>query len=356
MKRKILPLLLLLCVLTGCAKKEKWVSGEIVERVRDANGALTAFVMETWEGKHIGFRMAEETWVIPYGESFGEEDFLFQEPDGIIVSVRCGKRAKALVADGGEKVRTYSTDYVNIKELLTPNAMTLSDGTPVGIWAGEWGENRYVLEDGTELLRERRPFGPGNVSNGMENVEDLPETARAAVLAYYEEQGELYGLTVELERAYAAWLALEDKETFRTWWVEQETMPTASNERLMYFQTAVTLPVNGNDGVVTTWEYSAAFDRETGAYIDARELFSCGEAEAKAAVLEAFGVDEYYPDQAEAMRANFEWEHLMFSDSDLCYYYPAGTLPGEEHGYQLHTEYDQLAGVLHDWAVPRSEE
>lgn len=350
----LLSLLLCLCCLTGCGGKHKWTSGEVVERFRDGDGKLAAFVVETNSGKQVGFRLTEETLIWPYLDDFPEEDFLYEEPAGVVVTVWPESRTEKLVMTSGEKVPTYAADSVSIEELLNPNALTLSDGTSVGVWKGRWDTDRYVLEDGTELLRERRPFGPENVSvGGVENFEAFSETAQKAVLAYYAEQGERYDLPAELERAYAAYLeSREDGMTFNSWHVEQEIVPTASNDRVMYYETSVSLPVD-NAGTYTEWEYCAAFDRRTGERIDTRDLFTCGEVEAKNAILKAAGAEEYYPELAEAMAAAFDWERLVFTEDGLWFTYPVGTLSGVEDGaYALSAEYNQLADILHGWAVP----
>lgn len=356
-KRCLWILALCLCLLTGCGG-DKWENGEIVEYIRDEDGKLTAFIMENTDGKQVGVRLTEETAAFPFRDMFTKENFLYEEPAGIVVSVWPGGRAEKLVTENGKKIRTYDVKAVHIEELLTPNALTLSDGTPVGVWSGRWNENRYVLADGTELLREKEPFGPANVHvGGLEGFNDLSETAKNAILTYYEEQGTLYDLDAELEHAYAAYQAHEGETEFSSFWVGQDTSPSASNERLMYFQTTLMLPLDEQMGEER--QCGDIFDRETGERIDVRDLFTCGEAEAKAAVLKACGVYEYYgdtPGLAESMAANFTWEHLVFSSEDLWYYYPAGSLLGEEGGYVLSTEYDQLADVLHPWAIPEAYE
>ena len=360
MKKHFVGMLcLLLCMgcLSGCGGDE-WSCGQVAERFRDEDGRLTAFVVETDTGKQVGFRLTEESWITPYDDEFAEEEFLFEEPAGISVSVWPDGRAEKLVTAGGEKVRTYHAKAVHIDELLIPNALTLSDGTSVGVWkSNSWRTNRYVLEDGTELLRERPPFGPENVSVGdLEDFDDLSETAQERVLAFYEEQGVLYDLTAELERAYDAYLACEDKAQFDPYTVGQDISPCASSERAMYFLTTVTLPVSGN--VITEVSRCAAFDRQTGERIDTWDLFACEPEAAIKTILDASGVDDFgdTPGLRTEMEAAFDPENILIHQESLEVVLPAGTLPSQEYSYMLGLDYSEVPGLLQDWAVPEPQE
>ena len=49
----------------------------------------------------------------------------------------------------------------------------------------------------------------------------------------------------------------------------------------------------------------------------------------------------------------FSTDYLVFSQSDIGIYFPAGSLPGEEHAYIIGLEYDKLGDILHPWAIPQ---
>ena len=94
-------------------------------------------------------------------------------------------------------------------------------------WQDEWGADRYLLPDGTNLLWVRKPMGPENVVNGRENVQDLDETARA--LAWFENRGLLY----DTERAYALYRTCQKNgERYQAGLVEQTIVPVPSNRRM----------------------------------------------------------------------------------------------------------------------------
>ena len=179
--------------------------------------------------------------------------------------------------------------------LAEEQAFTLSDGTTVDLWRKDgWEDGNYYyrLSDGTDLLRVKLPVGPENVHNTYENVEDLNETARAAVLAWFEDRGLLYDTERELERAYGWYLACqENREEYADRFVQQIIYPAGSNEAIICFVTEVTLPLE-EPQMVEMITLQTVFDRETGQVISGWDLFTIPEAEVRAWVAEHAAGDD----------------------------------------------------------------
>ena len=236
-------------------------------------------------------------------------------------------------------------------KLKEEDALILSDGTAVDRWQkGYSGYDFYKLKDGTELLREEHPSGPENVYvGGRESFTSLPEHTAKAISAYYDDMGLLYDLETEVEGAYQEYLTCQTEgEEFFSYYLGQSTSLCASNERVVYFLTSVTLPLGGQCGM--NYQVGAAFDRETGEVIPVWDLFALPEEDVKALI-----VEEFAP-RSEAERAEMleklTAEYLVFQPDSLNVSFPYGVLATELYTSVVGIDYGELTGVLHDWAVP----
>ena len=236
-------------------------------------------------------------------------------------------------------------------KLKEEDALILSDGTAVDRWQkGYSGYDFYKLKDGTELLREEHPSGPENVYvGGRESFTSLPEHTAKAISAYYDDMGLLYDLETEVEGAYQEYLTCQTEgEEFFSYYLGQSTSLCASNERVVYFLTSVTLPLGGQCGM--NYQVGAAFDRETGKVIPVWDLFTLPEEDVKALI-----VEEFAP-RSEAERAEMleklTAEYLVFQPDSLNVSFPYGVLATELYTSVVGIDYGELTGVLHDWAVP----
>lgn len=236
-------------------------------------------------------------------------------------------------------------------KLKEEDALILSDGTAVDRWQkGYSGYDFYKLKDGTELLREEHPSGPENVYvGGRESFTSLPEHTAKAISAYYDDMGLLYDLETEVEGAYQEYLTCQTEgEEFFSYYLGQSTSLCASNERVVYFLTSVTLPLGGQYGM--NYQVGAAFDRETGEVIPVWDLFALPEEDVKALI-----VEEFAP-RSEAERAEMleklTAEYLVFQPDSLNVSFPYGVLATELYTSVVGIDYGELTGVLHDWAVP----
>lgn len=236
-------------------------------------------------------------------------------------------------------------------KLKEEDALILSDGTAVDRWQkGYSGYDFYKLKDGTELLREEHPSGPENVYvGGRESFTSLPEHTAKAISAYYDDMGLLYDLETEVEGAYQEYLTCQTEgEEFFSYYLGQSTSLCASNERVVYFLTSVTLPLGGQYGM--NYQVGAAFDRESGEVIPMWDLFALPEEDVKALI-----VEEFAP-RSEAERAEMleklTAEYLVFQPDSLNVSFPYGVLATELYTSVVGIDYGELTGVLHDWAVP----
>ena len=224
--------------------------------------------------------------------------------------------------------------------------LPLCDGTTVDLWREDgWedGDCYYRLSDGTDLLRVKLPMGPENVHNTYENVEDLNETARAAVLAWFENRGLLYDTERELERAYGRYLACqENREEYADRFVQQIIYPAGSNEAIICFVTEVTLPLEEPQKVEMI-TLQTVFDRETGQVISGWDLFTIPEAEVRAWVAEHAAGDD--PVLRREMETALEPEWIYLFSEGLSVDFPLGSLPSQETAYGWFEEYEKAPGL-----------
>ena len=354
-RQRCLGCLLASCVLilTACGAVQP-VSGQVVERTTEETGTLSAFVVETSTGERIGLTVTEKTRFFSWVDGVSGQDFAAGSLDGMAVSVVTGDPAD-LTANDGTDLPAYEASEVQITQVRLAETITLSDGTEVEIWQGS-RDNRYKLSNGTELLWEQHPVGPDRVHvAGQESLDDLSPAAQEAVRAYYDAQGLLYRTYDELENAYAAYLESGRDPGFDSYLVGQETTPCASSDRVIYFLTSVTLPINGS--VATEVRLGAAFDRETGEHLSPWDLFTCSEEEARQTLLDLAQPSDGTDSLRAEMEAALTPESLIFFPDHLELAFPEGTLPSQSRAFLAALDYESdLGAILQDWAIPREME
>lgn len=356
----LLLALLLALSLTAC-RGESRIEGLVVEVQTDEVGEPAAFVVEDYQGERTGVLLAEGTRVWPRGSGSWTAEELrasFQADlrvDAWAFAI-CHPRREKLETAEGEKVPAYWAASARVRGELRREAVRLRDGTPVDVLEfDDWGARRCRLADGTELLEVEEPRGPENYYvGGMESFDDLSPRVQEGVRAWYEEQGPLFNEREELEKSYAAYRALG--EEFQCGWVRQDTTPTASNGKVMYFVTSLTLPQEYGGRIVCERQSGAAFDRETGEKFDNWDLFGVSEAEVRRRLPELCGwVDE--PELREAMSEALEEDMLVFFPEHVSVSFPPGTLTEETCSYGISLDYkDAPEGFFQPWAVPEARE
>ena len=270
------------------------------------------------------------------------------------MSAWCYPRKEKLETAEGESIPAYWGQSIHIAGILKRNARTLRDGTAVDVMEnGSHGDNRtYRLPDGTELLRVTDSGGPENhYVMGQESLHDLSEAAQRKIQAYYDAQEPLYDEEEELEKSYAAYLRLG--EEFSCDWIQRDVSPCASSERVLYFQTSLTLPLEYGGRISYEVRLGAAFHRETGEKIDNWDLFAVPEEEVRRRFPALCGwVEE--PELQRAMSGALDPDWFVFFPEHVSVTFPPGSLPGEENGYGISLNYkDAPEGFFQPWAIPQ---
>ena len=230
--------------------------------------------------------------------------------------------------------------------------ITFSDGESADLWRPDNSNSDiYKLSDGATLLTVQDPSGPSNVYvGGVESFDDLSGSAQLAVSAFYKQQGLHYDTQSELKNAFAEYLTCKESGTeYHERYIAQDVAPTASNDTIMCFLTAVTLPVNGQ--TIQELRLGAAFDRKTGKALSNWDLFTLPEKEARQWLLDAFDVDSAL--RAE-MEATLKPEYIILLPNNLEVTFPQGTLPSQEYSYSYSLDYNKLKAVLQPWAIPNN--
>lgn len=337
--RRILAPLLALAMLAGlCACGEKTVTGFT------AASDTGVLVLADSGGERTAFHLTEETHFFLPPELDREDILAGRCPDAAVTVTRGRRDGSFTDAAEGWTCKAYDAEAVFVRSVDTGETLSLPDGTALEVWR-DLSETIYMLPGHRELLTVTDTTGPdrAEVDGG------LSDAAWENIAAYYDGQGLLYDERPPLESAYAAWQA--DPEDYRSRMLGQDTSLSMSNEHIICFITTVTRPLE--DGTYTEDRSGAVFDRATGRLIPAEELFTCGADELSEAILAETGVG----DEAllAEMRAAFRTEDILFMPDHLSLYFPAGSLPSQEHSYIIGLNYaghEGLADLLQSWARP----
>ncbi|MGN0707920.1 MAG: hypothetical protein ACI4JC_07975 [Faecalibacterium sp.] len=239
-----------------------------------------------------------------------------------------------------------------VLELEAQGVYTLSSGESVDRWRGYLVEQesgahlpepqvKYCLADGTQLLTEQNPAG-------LSLTPELEEPTRNAIQKWYQQRGAWYELQGLLEAANAAYQ--KAPEAFQPWYVGQETIQTAQNDKTVWCMSEVTIPLGGTEA--TSWQVGAVFDRENGEKKELWSLFKVSEQRAKEVLLTYVGQED--PLKARMLEA-LTPEMVTFYPDHATVYFPLGSLTGEQTPVAVQIPMEELAVVLRPWAVPQAE-
>ena len=351
MKKLLIFLFLCLLALTSCGKRTVNAHGKIIARETDENGRLISVVADTETNGTIRLILMENTHLdVP--ACFSEKDFLTDDSLYPFISTVYDARTGKNDTYENRKIRCYEAELIDmdIEKNNTPaSTLTLSDGTELRVYPDS-DHTLYALANGTDLLLENHPQTPENtMAVGKKNIDHLEENTKAAVLAYYEERGRLYDIMEELEKASAIYQQSQNKENFSMMRIEQNVYPTAANDRLIFFQTSLHLPLA--EKTFTERNLCEVFDRKTGAYIPIEDLFICPLEELGSQLLALAHLSD--ADRAD-MEAAFRREYIFFTEDSLCIDFPAGSLTNYKEQYIVPLKYtSDLRGLMHDWAIPK---
>ncbi len=345
-KHLFLLICLLLCLmLSACGSKDS-ISGEVVEV------SSAALVLEKSDGKRVAVLLGENTHIFGM-DGIDGDNYKVAPHTGVKVSLFQWKRAGSFTTADGMRVKAYHAyPSIKIDAYLIPEAAVLFDGTVLDAWETLFFGTAYQTKDGIELLREETPGGIENYYAVNMGFDDFSEEAKPHVAEFYEKQGKLYDLQVELERAWAAYQA--EPNEFSPFVVRQETSPAAFSEQVFYFITNLTQTISGN--IVQETTLCAAFDRKTGINIPLVDLFVCSEEEIGKKLLdlaEKGGTGPADPVVKAEMETAFKKEYIYFSQDSLWLKFPQGTLSSQEYSYLVSVTFnDECKALLHPWAVP----
>lgn len=335
MRRRLIPVLLLLLVfLTGCGKeKQKYGTLEVIL------DSPKAVILQEADGKKTAFRIQEDTWVSSLLEGVEPQDL--REDMGVWVIYQ-GRRG-CFAAPDGEKYPCYTARRLIIEEAAMDSPIFMSDGTRAWLWKGVF-RDCYKLADKTPLLWvEVHPW--------QEQLDASDEVA-GKIRSYFTEQGVLFDVNRELEKAYQFYLAADTEDAFQNPEVGQYTALRAKSSRVFYFCTTVTRPLTGQE--MTEYQIDTAFDRETGEPIAMEDLFTCGRDKIMAAIYAASKLED--EELLAEMENAFRPEYLNFWPENLEVWFPAGSLSSYTTSFVLSVDMADIESVLEPWAVPISQE
>lgn len=347
MRKLMLIIGICLLFLCGCSSErgsERSIQGTVLEVIAGEKNQVQ-FLMEIENNSNAMVCFDDETLVHSWINGVDVEKFKQGEilPAKIMIHY---EDIEKINFEKNEEMNVYIAKEIGILGIPTEDVYVLKDGTQLEIWQ-ETNGMEYRLDDGTVLVGETSPNGPENTSVPGENgLEQLPEVVQQKINTYYEEQGILYDINTELERAYSAYQ--ENPEEFSTWRFFQDCGLSASNENIVAFLT--TLQVL--DGKTTDDKRSCTvFNRTTGEKIDVYDLFVYEKENVAEEILKAAKIK---PETlVEEMKQAFRPEYIMLFENSLQISFPAGTLPSQEHQYIVSVDRAKdLKELLHEWAIP----
>ena len=325
MKQKFRCVLLIIaCCIALCGCHQRTIRGEVTEVTSHG------FVMEQDGGEPVTVTTGGNTIMFSWFDEISVSDLKEGTMEGIVVSV-----SGTMGRDG------MAASEVQIEGLHIKNFCALEDGTQVDLFKTSLYQ-MYLLADGTELLFVRKPTDVAEVYiQGIGGLNSLPEEAQQNIKAYYDAQGLLYDEFAALEEAYDEYLT---GEGFQTRSLDQEIVPSACNDDVIYFLTIANLPK-------TELRLCASFDIETGEQIPMEDIFNCKPEEIIARLAEIGKIDDSA--LIADMEAAFQPEYVTVSQNYLEVNFPAGSLSAYDTAFGMGFEYsDEIRDLLHPWAVP----
>lgn len=329
--KKLLLMIPLLLLLTGCGSNGKVIYGEVASVKRKGD-----YIALTIVGKDDIVLSDGKTMIYSF---FGIEEGLL---DGKLI------RPFITAYDLKWKPDGYYSDRICVESVILPEPYILEDRTELTI-RKDLTQTSYYTPEGIDILWEQEPIGPHNVSvGGLPSLDMLSSQAQEAILAHYENLGLLYDLDAELEKAWQAYQACENKQLFQAHHLSQDISPSAANDHLVWYSVYVTRPVG--DGLHQQSSTHTVFDRETGNVVKTADLFACTEKELGKRILEIVQMPD--TELSREMEKAFRFEYLNFNSNALDVCFPAGSLISQNTDYLLGIEYEALAGFIHPWAIP----
>lgn len=253
-----------------------------------------------------------------------------------------------LLASGCRNQVESVSDY----RLCDENAYQLPDGNTVSSWYD--CDNRrliYRLGNGDELLAVSEKMETESI---CEDFGVLNTDAKKQIVDFYRQQAPIYDIADYLLLAYEEYSSISEDTPFETYFIDQETVLSSSNENIVYFTTTIMLPIK--QGEYGEYKQTHAFERMTGAAINGWSLFSVAEDKVKAAFFNKCSSDARFID---ALYTAFRPEYLCLYDDGYEVSIPYDKIENyyaENDIYSVFViwgEYtDEILSVLNWWAIP----
>lgn len=129
----------------------------------------------------------------------------------------------------------------------------------------------------------------------------------------------------------------------------QEVTPSAASDRVFYLLTSVSFPAGSS--LMYEQRTGAAFDKATGDFIPAADLFTCPWEDVLSQLLDLAQITD--PDLRQEMSQAFTPECLIFFPEYVMLCFPQGSLPSQEYTFLVTVNYaDGASALLQDRAVP----
>ena len=353
--KRIFAFLLVCCILcfAGCSKQISF-SGKVLDCVEEEN--RTVYLIETPQQETIALLTKSDHIMHCWIDGVDPAKLSFTPDGGVELCASCNSLKSSYKTATGERVPAYTVNYIEVQHVRTPDTICLDDNTVVEVWQGG-GYYSYQLQNGVEILLENSNanFSP-IVTFSSAGSDFLTNQTKENIEAFFKHQGALYDLNSFLNLAYNNYLKSDKELIFACWTIQQETVSTAYNNRLIFFSTAVSTPLlsDTSPNENTESKHSTVFDRATGEPIDTLELFSCNEETLADTLFSLCGITDQ--NLLEELKAAFDANYIIFYPEYLEVYFPQGSLPSEEHTFILSLEYQQgAADILQSWAVPIAE-
>ena len=349
--KKIIAFMGIIILVISCAyfilNREQKIYGRVMETTVLGN-QLSTLIVHTDQGKDIGFKMTEDTLVFSLIEDAQEEAFKSGQFHDVEVAITYKGLPSTWSTKHNPKMKLFHATDIEIMEVLTEEIL-LKDTPKIEVWQGVFNRE-YRLEDGTELLDVRGSSGPDHVKvSGNDNLENVTKEVKQKIVHYYNEQGLLYNIEEYLRQAYEIYNQQDSETDCLPYLLEQSTVPSASNEQVIYFLTSVQLPKKQD--FYYEKRIGAAFDRTTGERISNLELFSCPKDQVLQHLLDYAQIED--ENLRKEMEAAFKEESIILFPDHLELYFEDGSLPSQQQSYSIGLDYEkELMSCLYNWAVP----
>lgn len=346
----------------GCSK-ERCLEGKVLEIQSNEDVGVVAFTIKPDGNPETRILLTDETSIVSWMRQYeGRNDeynsrLSQKELENTCASVWFSGPKRTFTKENGEKIPAYNATSIQIIGGDSRERVSLRDGTEVEIWIEDYGRTKvYKLEGGAELLKEERLSDLSNdIVSGQARFDALKEEVQTRILTYIETHVDLYDVSEELEKAYAAYQKKEETEVFDVPYLYQSIHLVASNDRMVYFDVSQRGSEQGES--TKNFDMSMAFDCETGEPVEMWDLFRCTKEELVQTILKCSEISD--PVLEEKMLAELRPEYILLLPETLEVSFPNGTLQSKEEEEKNYNTFSidwsekGIQEIVYEWAIPK---